>query len=181
MNIERMMHVANRAKTIGEEDYTLNNMIFALLLREYFIWRSGKVTKDGVYRVSAGQTFLLELNLETKDPRGTYNTEVDYDLLVLIAKNGRGKVLNSICIPIQHLYSYSAITAMKSTIIVKRGVRRRDDKEAGKNEAVRLWKKLFCAVPREELREAALSNLSSEQCRNIDDILSEKIRLAAHS
>ncbi len=165
MNVEKMMHVANRAKTIGtEEGHALSNVVFAILFQEYRARSLGAHTA----LIPLAEVERLELHLETKDVNGRRNSEVDYDLLVVVAQDELGQDVNSVCTPISLLYSYAAIAAMK-TAKVSKGKHQRRCSLVVKYRLMGLWNELLCAIPADEIRERVLS------CFNIKETFSTEV------
>lgn len=150
MNILKLMHVADRAKTIGFGDFTLPNAVFALLLSEYF-------QQKGNGNETEGQT--LALWLETQDTDGTSPSEAFYDLFVLELLGDDG-VIASLCIPAPLLEPRSIITAMKSVSLVERKEHLRAYEESDEvNEADELWSAVFTEVDANTLISVATTYL----------------------
>ncbi len=152
MNIQKLMHVADRAKTIGEGDYTLPNAVFALLLAEYFAQRQ---TEDG----AAEQKETLSLMLETQDEKGVSPSEAHYDLFVLSLKGGENERTASLCIPAPLVEPRAIIAAMKSATCDYRGEHNRECEDGEAGELDELWSELFEEVTPEVLATVATTYL----------------------
>ncbi len=147
MNIERLMRVANRAKTIGNKDYRLPNVIFAILLQRYL----GETDPTHGLRslIDQGSVNHLAVQLETKDADGFSPEEVYYDLLCILARNEEKTVIDSICIPVPLLDPYSVIATIKNAEIVERNEHVREFEEPQAFEHSDLWEELLKALPAE--------------------------------
>jgi hypothetical protein len=162
MNIQKLMHVANRAKTIGNGDYTLPNVIFAILLEKYFGARN-ELTEVLNAKIEKGLTDVLDVNLETKESDGYSPEEVQYDLLTILAKPSTEEVtLASVCIPIPLLNFYSAIAAMKKARIVERGEHMRNYEEPKVWERSDLWEKVLTAIPSDIIVQCVEKHIADE-------------------
>ncbi len=151
MNIQKLMHVADRAKTIGFGDYTLPNAIFAFLLSAYFSQKQNDKEKS--------DSETLSLWLETQDTGGVSPSEAFYDLFVLDLLGADG-VVASLCIPAPLLEPRSIIAAMKSASLVERKEHIREYEESdGDDEMTELWKRVFEEVDANTLVSVATTYL----------------------
>ena len=151
MNISKLMHVADRAKTIGFGDFTLPNAVFALLLSAYFVQKGNDEEEK--------EKQTLSLWLETQDTDGSSPSEAFYDLFVLDLL-GEDGVIASLCIPAPLLEPRSIITAMKSVSLVERKEHLRAYEEGeGQNEMSELWDEVFKEVDANTLVSVATTYL----------------------
>lgn len=149
MEINKLMRVANRSKTITYgRDYTMSHVVFAYLLDIYFVY--GRTMED------------FELLLETNDPEGRDSFQGYYDIAVLRCGN------DSLCLPLP-LLSQPAMTAvLKRATPVPRKNHVRSYCRAKPNEIRQLWQSVFqmtgsrnaLTLPLRHLKEKPLIRLS---------------------